>query len=130
MVFQPGIRKTLSLTAQPVPADVAIRDIRKAKVEYATEAAQKAKIGALADLCDSLERDDVLDRERALIAGHADVRFTGLIAITAQTRDDLEAAVAEISRAAIQCGCETRRLVGQQAHAFTAAALPLARKVS
>ena len=130
LIFQPGIRKTLSITAQPVPADVAIRDIRKAKVEYATEAAQKAKIGAIADLSDTVERDDVLERERALISGHADVRFTGLLAVTAESRDDLEAAVAEISRAAIQSGCETRRLYGQQARAFIAAALPLARKVS
>lgn len=130
LVFQPGIRKTISLTAQPVPADVAMREIRRAKVEYATEAAQKARIGAIADLSDSVEAGDVLDRERALISGHADVRFTGLIAVPATTLDDLEAAVAEIRRAAIQSGCETRRLYGQQARAFTAAALPLARKVN
>lgn len=130
LVFQPGIRKTISITAEPVPADEAIRDIRKAKVEYATEASQKARMGALADLSDTVERDDVLDRERAIIAGHADIRFTGLVAITAVTREALEAALAEVSRAAIQSGCETRRLYGQQARAFTAAALPLARKVS
>ena len=130
LVFQPGIRKTISITAEPVPADEAIREIRRAKVEYATEAAQKARIGALADLSDSVEQSDVLDRERALIAGHSDIRFTGMIAVTAGTREELEAAVAEVSRAAIQSGCETRRLNGQQARAFTAAALPLARKVN
>ncbi len=129
LVFQPGIRKTLSLTMEPVAVDAAMRDIRKAKVEYATEAAQKAKIGAIADLSDSVEREDVADRERALIAGHADIRFTGLLTITAPTREELEGAVAEVSRAAIQCGCETRRLNGQQARAFTAGALPLARKL-
>jgi hypothetical protein len=130
LVFQPGIRKTISLTAQPIPADAAMREIRKAKVEYATEAAQKARIGALADLADSVEAGDVLDRERALISGHADIQFTGLICITAPSRDELEAATAEIARAAIQSGCETRRLYGQQARAFTTAALPLARKVN
>ena len=71
----------------------------------------------------------VADRERALIAGHADIRFTGLLTVTAPTREELEGAVAEVSRAAIQCGCETRRLCGQQGRAFTAAALPLARKL-
>lgn len=130
LVFQPGIRKTLSLTFEPIPVDAAMRDIRKAKVEYATEAAQKAKIGAIADLADTVERDDVIDRERALIAGHADIRFTGLLTVTAPSREELEGAVAEVSRAAIQCGCETRRLSGRQARAFTAAALPLARKVN
>jgi hypothetical protein len=130
LVFQPGIRKTLSITTQPVPTEAALRDIRKAKVEYATDAAQKARIGTIADLSDAAESDDVLERERALISGHADIRFTGLLAVTAPTRDALESALAEVARAAIQSGCETRRLYGQQARAFTAAALPLARQVS
>jgi hypothetical protein len=130
LLFQPGIRKTISLTLEPLSVEQAMRDIRKAKVEYVTDAAQKARIGALADLSDSQEHADVLDRERALLSGHADVRFTGLIAVTTRDRDELEAAVAEISRAAIQSGCDTRRLHGRQARAFASAALPLARKVS
>lgn len=130
LIFQPGIRRTLSITATPVPVNKAIRDIRRAKVEHATESMQKARIGAIGDLSDTAELNDVLDRERALVAGHADIRFTGLLTITAGTADDLEAAVASVERAAVQSGCETRRLVGQQAQAFSAAALPLARRVS
>jgi hypothetical protein len=64
-----------------------------------------------------------------LIGGHADLRFTGLLAVTAASREDLETAVAQVERAATQVGCETRRLAGQQARAFASAALPLARKV-
>jgi hypothetical protein len=130
LVFRAGVRKTLSITATPIPTATAMRDIRRSKVEYATDASQKARIGALADLSDAAEWSDVLDREQALLNGHADIRFTGLIAVTASTLDELDAAVAEIQRAAIQCGCETRRLAGRQARAYAAAALPLARKVS
>lgn len=130
LVFRPGVRKTFSITAAPVPTGAAMRDIRRSKVEYATDASQKARIGALADLSDAAEWSDVLDREKALLNGHADIRFTGLLAVTAKTLDDLEAAVAEMERAAVQCGCETKRLVGQQARAFAAAALPLARRVN
>jgi len=129
LVFQPGIRKTLSITATPLSTQQAMRDIRKAKVESLTDSAQKARIGAFADLADERELGDVLERERALIGGHADLRFTGLLAVTAAERDELESAIAQVERAATQAGCETRRLVGQQARAFTAAALPLARKV-
>jgi len=129
IVFQPGIRKALSITATPLSAQQAMRDIRKAKVESLTDSAQKARIGAVADLADDRELGDVLERERALIGGHADLRFTGLLAVTAGDRDELESAIAQVERAATQAGCETRRLVGQQARAFTAAALPLARKV-
>ena len=39
------------------------------------------------------------------------------------------AGVAAIEQAAIQASCETRLLVGQQAAAFTAAALPLCRRI-
>jgi hypothetical protein len=130
LVFQPGIRRTLSITATPVPVGKAIRDIRRAKVEHATDSMQKARIGAISDLADAAELSDVLDRERALVAGHADIRFTGLLSITAGTADDLEASVSAVERAAAQSGCETRRLLGQQAQAFSAAALPLARRVS
>ena len=57
------------------------------------------------------------------------LRITGLISVSAPTIDDLDAAVAAVEQAAIQASCETRRLVGQQAVAFTAAALPLCRSV-
>jgi hypothetical protein len=130
MIFRAGVRKTLSITATPVAAASAMRDIRRSKVEHATDASQKARIGALADLSDAAEWSDVLDREQALLNGHADLRFTGLLAVTATSLDELDAAVAEMERAAIQSGCETRRLVGRQARAFAAAALPLARRVS
>ena len=127
--FAPGVRKTISITATPLSTAAAMRDIRKAKVEYVTDAAQKARIGAITDLADAQELADVMTREQALISGHADLRFTGLIAVTAPTKDELDAAVSLLQRAATQSGCETRLLLGQQARAFTAAALPLARKV-
>ena len=106
-----------------------MRDIRREKVEYLTDSAQKARLGVMADLSDDQELHDVIDRERALIAGHTDLRFTGLVAVTAATREALASAVAQVERAATQCCCETRVLYGQQARAFLAAALPLARKV-
>jgi len=127
--FAPGVRKTISITATPLSTAAAMRDIRKAKVEYLTDAAQKTRIGQIADLADAQELADVMTREQALISGHADLRFTGLIAVTAPTKDDLDAAVSQLQRAATQSGCETRLLLGQQARSFTAAALPLARKV-
>jgi hypothetical protein len=130
LVFAQGVRKTLTIIARPLPTAEALRKLRKEKVEYLTEAEQKAKIGRIADLADAQEYHDVLDRERALISGHADMRFSGFLAITAPTLDELRAAVAAIERAAQQSGCETRTLFGQQSQAFAVAALPLARPVN
>jgi hypothetical protein len=129
LAFAPGVHKTISITATPLSTAAAMRDIRKAKVEYLTDAAQKTRIGQIADLADAQELADVMTREQALISGHADLRFTGLISVTAPTKDGLDAAVSQLQRASTQSGCETRLLLGQQAQSFTAATLPLARKV-
>lgn len=130
LVFAQGVRKTISIVARPLTTGEALRKLRKEKVEYITEARQKEKIGRIADLADEQEYSDVLDRERALISGHADLRFSGFVAVTAPTLDQLRAAVATTERAAQQSGCETRVLFGQQSQAFTVAALPLARTVN
>src|SRR4029453_9207515 len=116
--LQPGGRGTFSITATTVPVKKGIQKTPRAKVEHSTDSMQKARIGAISDLADAAELNDVLDRERALVAGHADIRFTGLVTVTAPTPDDLEAAVAAIERAATQSGCEIRRVLGHQAGAF------------
>ena len=99
------------------------------KTEYISDAAQRQKIGQIEDAGQTAEYHDVLQQEADLTAGHGILRYTGLINISAPTPDDLEAAVSAVEQAAIQASCETRRLVGQQAQAFTVAALPLARSV-
>ena len=127
LVLAPGVRKTLCLIARPVPVGEARKDIRRQKVEYVTDAEQKARIGQVADYADTAEYQDLLAREQELAVGHADLRFAGLIAVTAANKDELDAAVAQIEQAAIGCECETRLLVGQQTQAFAAAVLPLGR---
>ena len=129
LLLNPSVRKTVSLIAKPVPAGEARREIRRQKVEYLTDAEHKARIGQVADLSDRQEYQDVLDREAEINVGHADMRFTGLIAITAADKDELDAAISEIEQAALHAECEVRLLVGQQAQAFAAATLPLARGI-
>jgi hypothetical protein len=124
-----GVRRSFSLLCTPIRSDQAARDIRKKKVEYISDAAQRQKIGQVEDAQQSAEYQDVLQQEADLTSGHGILRYTGLISVSAPTPDELEAAVSKIEQAAIQASCETRRLVGQQAQAFTAAALPLARTV-
>ncbi|WP_166355039.1 SCO6880 family protein [Phytoactinopolyspora limicola] len=124
-----GVRRSFTLLCHPVRADQAARDIRRRKTEHISDAAQRAKLGQIEDAHQTAEYHDVLQQEADLTAGHGVLRYTGLIAVSAATPDELEAAVAEIEQAAIQASCETRRLVGQQAQAFTAAALPLCRGI-
>ena len=46
-------------------------------------------------LADAQELEDVMTREQALISGHADLRFTGRIALTAPTKDGLDAELSQ-----------------------------------
>lgn len=124
-----GIQRSFSLLCTPMHSDQAARDIRKKKTEYISDAAQRQKIGQIEDASQTAEYHDVLQQEADLTAGHGILRYTGLISVSAAASDDLDAAIAAIEQAAIQASCETRLLVGQQAQAFTAAALPLCRVV-
>ena len=129
ILLSTGIHRSFSLICTPIRSDQAARDIRKKKTEYISDAAQRQKIGQIEDAGQTAEYQDVLQQEADLTSGHGILRYTGLINISAPTQDDLEAAVSAVEQAAIQASCETRRLVGQQAQAFTVAALPLARTV-
>lgn len=129
LLLASGVRRTLSLIYTPLRTDQAARDIRKKKTEYISDAAQRQRIGQIEDAQQSAEFQDVLQQEADLTAGHGILRATGLIAISAETPDDLERAVADVEQAAIQSSCETRRLWGQQAQAFSVAALPLCREL-
>ena len=88
------------MAAQPLPPALALRQIRRARVE------------------------------QELVAGHRDLRFVGLLTVSAPTPAELDAACAATESAAAQSMCEILRLVGQQGQAFAAAAVPLARRVS
>lgn len=127
LVLTGGVLRSLSLHYLPVRADQAARDLRKKKTEMIADAAQRRKIGQVEDTQASAEFQDVLQQESELTAGHGILRVVGLVSVSAPTPGELDAAVAQIEQAAIQSSCETRKLVGQQAQAFTAAALPLCR---
>jgi hypothetical protein len=130
LILMPGVRRALSITAEPLPATRALRDIRRAKVEHAADAAQRARLGQVSDEAAAGEADDVIRRERELADGHSDLRFAGLLAVSAPTDAELTDGCGRLEQSAAQAGCDLRRLYGQQAQGFAAAALPLTRGLS
>ncbi|RCS57178.1 SCO6880 family protein [Microbacterium sp. JB110] len=129
LLLSSGIRRSFTLLCDPVRSDQAARSIRKLRTEYVSDAAQRAKAGQIEDAQQSAEYQDVLRQESDMISGHGVLRYTGLITISANTEAELDSAIAATQQAAIQASLETRLLVGQQASAFTAAALPLCRGI-
>ncbi len=91
-------------------ADQGARDARNRNTEHIFDRAQRQRIGQVEDASQSAELDDVLQQEADLVSGHGSLRYTGLIAITAGTSDELDTAVSAIEQAAVQVSCETRRL--------------------
>jgi hypothetical protein len=126
LLLAPGVHGSLALIAEPLPVGRALREIRRARVAHASDAIARARAGRVEEKAILAEVDDITRRERDLVAGHGDLRFTGLLTVTAATSEGLDAACAVVEAAAAQALCEVRRLVGQQVPAHTAAALPLA----
>jgi hypothetical protein len=120
---------TFTLIAEPLRIDRALREIRRAKFEHAADAAQRARIGQLESESTRAEVADLQRREAELVAGHGDLRFTGLLVVSASDDRELEERCIAMESAAARAMCEVRRLVGQQGLAHAAAALPLARGV-
>jgi hypothetical protein len=127
LIFAPDIRKSFSLLARPLGTSEALKALRKEKTQSITDAGHKAQVGQVQDLSDVQEYGDLLQREQALLSGHADVEFSGFVTVTGGTKDGLDAAVALMERAAGQSGCETRVLYGNQSQGFVVGALPLGR---
>jgi hypothetical protein len=127
LLLAPGSPRTLSLLATPVPTGKALREIRRTRAEQTADAMTRARIGRVEDEATRAEAAELDRREEDLVAGHGDVRFTGLLTVTACTVEELAEDCAAAETAAAQAGCELRRLVGQQVQAFAAGALPLAR---
>lgn len=127
LLFTSGVRRTLSLTYEPKGLDSALKDVQRRKATVIADAAERQRKGQVDSEEDSVEYADIKQRERQLIAGHADVALTGLLTVSADTDEQLNAACAAIETAAVAALVDLRLLTWQQAEAFTNAALPLAR---
>jgi hypothetical protein len=127
LCFTSGVRRTLSLIYTPQKLEAALRDVQRRKATVLADANERIRRGQVDSESDSVEYADIKQRERELIAGHADVGMTGLVTVSAETSKDLDAACSQIETASVAALVDLRRLTWQQSEAFTTAALPIAR---
>ncbi|MDQ4110393.1 MAG: PrgI family protein, partial [Actinomycetota bacterium] len=102
LVHTTGVRRAISLHYKPIRTDLAARDLRRKKTEYISDAAQRQRIGQIEDAQQTAEYADVLQQEADLTAGHGVLRLTGLLALSANSADNLERVVAAVDQAAVQ----------------------------
>lgn len=120
-----GIRRTISVCSQPIAPSRSMREVRSQRVTKRADDAQRRRLGQVETAQDDEEVAALERRERELVHGHTEYRFTGWVTVTADTFDALEAACAQVEQAAVRSALEVRRVHGEVDQAFTVAALPL-----
>ena len=125
-----GVRRTVSLTAEPIAPSRSLREIRSQRVAKRADDAQRRRIGQVETAQDDEEAAALDRRERELVRGHTEYRFTGWITVTATDRDELEAACALVEQASVRSALEVRRVYGEVDQAFLRGALPLTQGVT
>jgi hypothetical protein len=126
LLVQTRSMRTVSVTMEPVPPLKAMRAVGFAKTaDYADEELRQ-KLGFLGTAKRRNQSEAVARREQELADGHADVRFSGWITVTADSPEALAEASGEIEHAAGQSRLELQRCDGEQDIAFSFT-LPLGR---
>lgn len=124
-----SVRRRVALVMEPLPPSRAARQAERARTADISDAELRRRGGFLSTARRAKEAQLAARREAELADGHASVRFSGYVTVTAPTREQLVADCATTEEAAMQCRLELRRLYGDQERALTCT-LPLARGLS
>lgn len=124
-----GIRRTVSVSCEPIPPSRSLRSLRSQRVTKRADDAQRRKLGQVETAQDDEEVAAIDRREQELVHGHTEYRFTGWVTVTADNVDSLEAACAQVEQAGVRSALELRRVYAEVDQAFTIAALPLTQGV-
>ncbi|MET7391886.1 SCO6880 family protein [Dactylosporangium sp. NPDC005572] len=120
-------RRTVTLTAQPVPAQLANLAARRDQVARAGDAVTKQKLRLVRTAREDEEARSVRQIDREQAHGHVRYRYALLVTVTAATVENLDRDTRAVKRILSRAGCDAIVLYGEQDQAFAAAALPLAR---
>ncbi len=120
-----GVRRTVSLSAVPIPPSKSMRDLRSQRVAKRADDAQRRRLGQIETAQDDEELDSLQRRELELVRGHTEYRFTGWVTVSATTPEQLDAACSLVEQSAVRSALVLRRVYGEVDQAFIAAALPL-----
>jgi hypothetical protein len=121
--------RTVSVICQPIPPSRSLRELRSARVAKRSDDAHRRRLGQIETAQDDEETLALDRRERELVRGHTEYRFTGWVTLTAPTLEALDAGCALVEQAAVRSALTLRRIHGEVDQAFLAAALPLTHPV-
>src|SRR5215203_4515030 len=126
LLVQTRSMRTVAVTMEPVPPLKAMRAVGFAKTADVADEELRQKLGFLGTAKRRNQADAVNRREQELADGHADVRFSGYITVTADSAEALAEACGEVEHAAGQSRLELQRCDGEQELTFSYT-LPMGR---
>jgi hypothetical protein len=126
LLVQTRSMRTVAVTMEPVPPLKAMRAVGFAKTADVADEELRQKLGFLGTAKRRNQADAVNRREQELADGHADVRFSGYITVTADNPEALAEACGEVEHAAGQSRLELQRCDGEQELTFSYT-LPMGR---
>lgn len=126
LLLNTSVLRTVSMTVEPVPHIKAMRDVQSAATSEEASADARESRGFRTSASKRRVYQGIMEREQELASGHAEVRFSAFVTVSGRTREELDAACAEIEHAASQSHLELRRLLGEQGTAISYT-MPLCR---
>jgi hypothetical protein len=126
LLVQTRVTRTVSVTMEPIATAKAMRAATFAKTADIADEAMRERMGFIGTARRRAQQEAVARREEELAQGHADIRFSGYITVTANSLDELTEACAEVEHAASLARLELQRCDGEQELGFCNT-LPLAR---
>jgi hypothetical protein len=126
LLVQTRSMRTVSVTMEPVPPLKAMRAVGFAKTADVADEELRQKLGFLGTAKRRNQAEAVSRREQELADGHADVRFSGYLTVTADNPEALAEACGEVEHAAGQARLELQRCDGEQELTFSYT-LPMGR---
>jgi hypothetical protein len=114
-----GAQRALSVVMEPLDPRRALRAAEAARTNQAADEELQARAGFTPTARRRRRAEAVFAREQEVADGHAALRFSGYVSVSAPTAEALEAACAGVEQAAGLARLELRRLWGEQAEALT-----------
>jgi len=126
LLLQTSARRTVAMTMEVEAPARAQREAEAALTADLADEDMRQRAGFITGFRRQREQENVVRRGQEVAEGHASVRFSGYITVSAATVDELEEACADVEQRAQQAQLQLLRLVGEQDVAWTYT-LPLAR---
>lgn len=118
--------RSIAVTLEPISPLRAIREVETARTTDLADQEVRGRMGFVETARRRRMAEATMRREEELADGHAAVRFSGYVTVSARNDEELEHNCAEVEHAAQMARLELIRLYGQQDEAFTYT-LPLCR---